>query len=104
MMPMIILHVLATYKRDEGLLFEERLRQVVGEATLLPGCTRYEWFRSPRHDCQVFICGEFESEDAFLQYQKGPIVKMIGEQLIPLLAASLTFKHFRAVVLERSEE
>jgi hypothetical protein len=51
-------------------------------------------------DREVFVYGEFESEDAFAEYRRGPVVKKIGSQLLPLLEARPAFKHFRAIVME----
>jgi hypothetical protein len=39
-------------------------------------------------------------DETFGQYRRGPVVKKIGEQLIPLLEAPPSFKHLRATVME----
>lgn len=79
---------------------EQVLRDVVAQARVESGCCRYEWYRSPDTEREVFIYGEFESEEAFAEYRKGPVVKRIGQELIPLLERRPSFKHFRATVLE----
>jgi quinol monooxygenase YgiN len=88
--------------RPENLArLEQLLGEVVAEARRLPGCLRYEWYRSPDAERERFIYAEFESDEAFAQYRKGPVVKKIGEQLLPLLEARPSFKHFSATVLEQ---
>ena len=99
---MVVIQVSARAKAESADRFEQILRQVVSEARGVAGCGRYEWYRSPDSEREVFIYGDFDSEDAFTQYRKGPVVKKIGEQLIPLLEARPAFKHFRATVLEQS--
>jgi quinol monooxygenase YgiN len=81
---------------------EQLLRQVVTEARQLPGCVRYDWYRSPDVEREMFVYAEFDSDEAFAQYRKGPVVKKIGEQLIPLVETRPSFKHFSATVLEQS--
>lgn len=98
---MVVIQVSATAKVESGTRFEQVLRRVVEEARTCAGCVRYEWFRFPDLDRQVFAHGEFESEDAFTQYRQGPVVKRIGEHLLPLLEARPAFKHFRATVMEQ---
>ena len=44
---------------------------------------------------------EFGSDEAFADYRRGPVVKKIGEQLIPLLEAPPSSKHFSATVLQQ---
>ena len=88
-------------KAEEAERFEDVLREVVAQARGVAGCSRYDWYRSPDAQREVFVYGEFESEEAFAAYRKGPVVKRIGEQLIPLLEARPSFKHFRATLLEQ---
>ena len=98
---MVVIQVLVKAKAAEAQRFEQVLREVVAEARGVAGCSRYDWYRSPDGEREVFVYGEFESEEAFAGYRKGPVVKKIGEQLIPLLEARPSFKHFRATVLEQ---
>jgi quinol monooxygenase YgiN len=98
----VVIQVSARAKVESADRFEQVLRQVVAEGRDVAGCSRYDWYRAPDAEHEVFIYAEFESEDAFAQYCKGPVVKKIGEQLIPLLVARPAFKHFRATVLEQS--
>ena len=99
---MIVVQVSVRVKPENVERLEQLLRQVVGEARQSPGCLRYDWLRSPDVERERFIYAEFASDEAFAQYRKGPVVKMIGEHLIPLLEARPTFKHFDATVLEQS--
>jgi hypothetical protein len=57
--------------------------------------------RSPDVEHEIFIHAEFDSDEAFAPYRKGPVVKKIGEQLIPLLERRPSFKHLSATVLEQ---
>ena len=98
---MVVIQVSVKAKVESVERFEQVLREVVAEALIGPGCCRYEWYRAPDAEREVFIYGEFESEDVFAEYRKGPVVKRIGEQLIPLLERRPSFKHFRATVLEQ---
>lgn len=80
---------------------ESALRQVVGAARQASGCLRYDWYRSPDVGGEVFVYAEFDSDEAFAQYRAGPVVRKIGEQVLPLLEARPSFKHFSATVLEQ---
>jgi quinol monooxygenase YgiN len=97
----VVIQVSVKAKADEAMRFERVLREVVAQARGVSGCSRYDWYRSPDAEREVFVYGEFESEEAFSAYRKGPVVKRIGEQLIPLLETRPSFKHFRATVLEQ---
>ena len=99
---MIVVQVSVRAKPDNVERLEQLLRQVVTEARQLPGCVRYDWYRSPDADGEKFVYAEFDSDDAFARYRKGSVVKTIGEQLIPLLETRPSFKHFSATVLEQS--
>ncbi len=99
---MIVVQVSVQAKPDNVERLQQLLHQVVTEARQLDGCARYDWYRSPDDEPGFFIYAEFDSDDAFAQYRKGPVVKKIAEQLIPLLAARPSFKHFSATVLEQS--
>ena len=99
---MIVVQVSVRAKPDSVDSLEQLLRQVATEARQLPGCVRYDWYRSPDAERDMFIYAEFASDEAFAQYRKGPVVKKIGEQLIPLLETRPSFKHFSATVLEQS--
>lgn len=98
---MVVIQVSVKAKPESQDQFERVLREVVAEARGVAGCSRYEWYRSPDVESEVFVYGEFASEDAFAAYRKSAVVKKIGEQLIPLLEARPSFKHFRATVLEQ---
>ena len=98
---MIVVQVSARAKPGNVQRLEEALRQVTGEARRLPGCLRYDWFRSPDVEREVFVYAEFDSDEAFREYRKGPVVKTIAEQLIPLLETRPSFKHLNATVLEQ---
>jgi quinol monooxygenase YgiN len=98
----VVIQVSVKAKSESVDRFEQVLREVVGQARGEPGCCRYEWYRSPDAEREVFIYGEFESEDVFAEYRKGPVVKRIGQELIPLLESRPSFKHFRATVLEQA--
>lgn len=98
---MIVIQVSVRAKPDHMERLEQTLRLVVAEARQAAGCIRYDWYRSPDDEREVFVYAEFDSDEAFAQYRKGPAVKKIGEQLIPLLEARPSFKHFSATVLEQ---
>jgi quinol monooxygenase YgiN len=97
----IVVLVSVRAKPENVTRLEELLGEVVAEARQLPGCLRYEWYRSPDVERERVVCVEFESDEAFAEYRKGPVVKKIGEQLMPLLEARPSFKHFSATVLEQ---
>lgn len=98
---MIVIQVSVRAKPDDMERLEQTLRLVVAEARQAAGCIRYDWYQSPDDEREVFVYAEFDSDEAFAQYRKGPAVKKIGEQLIPLLEARPSFKHFSATVLEQ---
>lgn len=98
---MVVIQVSVKAKSESVERFEQVLREVVTQARGVPGCNRYDWYRSPDAEREVFVYAEFDSEDAFAGYRKGPVVKRIGEHLIPLLETRPSFTHFRATVLEQ---
>jgi quinol monooxygenase YgiN len=98
----ILVQVSVRAKPDHVERLEQTLRHVIAEARPAPGCLRYDWYRSLDAKRERFVYAEFDSEEAFAQYRRGLIVKKIGEQLIPLLEARPSFKHFSATVLEQS--
>ena len=99
---MVVVQVSVRAKPENAERLDPIVRNVVGEARQSAGCVRYDWYRSPDDERDVFVYAEFDSDEAFAQYRKGPVVKKIGEQLLPLLEARPSFKHFRATVLEQS--
>ena len=99
---MIVVQVSVRAKPENAERLEPIVRNVVGEARQSTGCVRHDWYRSPDDERDVFVYAEFDSDEAFAQYRKGPVVKKIGEQLIPLLEGRPSFKHFSATVLEQS--
>jgi quinol monooxygenase YgiN len=98
---MIVVQVSLRAKPEHAEQLEQILREVVGEARRLEGCTRYEWYRSPDVDRGAFVYAEFDSEEAFADYRTGPVVKKIVEQLIPMLEAPPSYKHFSATLLQQ---
>ena len=98
---MIVVQVTARAKPENVARLEGILREVIAEARQSTGCLSYGWYRSPDIEREVFIYAEFDSEETFAQYRKGPIVKKIGEHLIPLLERRPSFKHLNANVLEQ---
>jgi quinol monooxygenase YgiN len=97
----IVVQVSVRAKPENAGRLEQTLREVVAEARQSSGCLSYGWYRSPDVERDFFIYAEFDSEEAFAQYRKGPVVKKIGEQLIPLLERRPSFKHLSATVLEQ---
>ena len=97
---MIVVQVSVRAKPENAERLEPIVRNVVGEARQSTGCVRCDWYRSPDDERDVFVYAEFDSDEAFAQYRKGPVVK-IGEQVIPLLEGRPSFKHFSATVLEQ---
>ena len=98
---MIVVQVSVRAKPENVARLEQTLREVVAEARQSSGCLFYEWYRSPDVEREIFVYAEFDSEEAFAQYRKGPVVKKIGEQVIPLLEGRPSFKHLNATVLEQ---
>jgi quinol monooxygenase YgiN len=98
----IVVQVSVRAMPDKVERLEQLLREVIAEARALPGCVRYDWYQSPDAERERFIYAEFDSDEAFAQYRKGAVVRKIGEQLLPLLEARPSFKHFSATVLEQS--
>ena len=98
---MIVVQVSVRAKPDDVVRLEQVLREVVAEARQSPGCLSYGWYRSPDAERQIFVYAEFDTDEAFAQYRNGPIVKKIGERLIPLLEGRPSFKHLSATVVEQ---
>lgn len=98
---MIVIEVSVRSKAPNVDRLEQLLRDVVEEARQAPGCLRYDWYRSPDSEHERFIYAEFDSDNAFALYRKGPIVRKIVEQLIPLLDGRPSFKHLSATILEQ---
>lgn len=97
----MVIAVWVTARSESLEKFEQVLREVVAEARGEAGCGRYDWYRAPGAEREFFIYAEFDSDEAFAAYRQGPVVKKIGEQVIPLLEARPSFKHLRATVLEQ---
>ena len=97
----IVVQVSARAKTGNTERLEHALRQVVEEARRSKGCLRYDWYRPPDAEGEVFIYAEFDSDETFAEYRKGPVVRRIGEQVLPLLDVRPSFKHFSATVLEQ---
>lgn len=97
---MIVIHVSARVKEETVMNFEQSLRGVVEDARRTPGCLMYEWYRDPDVSSHFIIYGEFDAEDNFEAYLNSPVVKRIGEELIPLIADGPQFKHYKATLLE----
>ena len=70
---MVVIQVSVRAKAESLERFEQVLRDVVVQARGGAGCSRYEWYRSPDAECEVFVYGEFDSEDAFAAYRKGAV-------------------------------
>ena len=86
-------------KRESVREFERAIDDVIASARTLPGCLRYDWFRSP-DSSNVLAFAEFESEEAFAAYRSGPVVQRIGREILPLLDGRPRFRHYHATVLE----
>jgi quinol monooxygenase YgiN len=97
----IVVQVSVRSKPENVARLEQTLREVVAEARACSGCLSYGWYRSPDVEREVFVYAEFDTDDAFAHYRKGPVVKKIGEQVIPLLEGRPSFKHLGATVLEQ---
>jgi quinol monooxygenase YgiN len=97
----IVVQVSVRAKPEHAEQLEQILREVAAEARRLEGCTRYEWYRSPDVEGGLFVYAEFDSEEAFADYRRGPVVKKIGEQLIPMLETRPSYKHFSATVIQQ---
>jgi quinol monooxygenase YgiN len=82
--------------------FERTLREVVDDARETTGCIRYEWYRVPESPQEYVIYGEFDAKAHFEKYLNSAVVKRIGDELMPLLAAPPAFKHYNATIFESS--
>ena len=98
---MIVVQVSVRAKPENVARLEHTLREVVAEARQSSGCLSYGWYRSPDAEREIFVYAEFDTDEAFARYRKGPVVKKIGEQVIPLLEGWPSFKHLSATVLEQ---
>jgi quinol monooxygenase YgiN len=67
----IVIQVSVRAKPDSMERLEQTLRPVVAEARQAAGCIRYDWYRSPDDEREVFVYAEFDSDEAFGQYRKG---------------------------------
>jgi quinol monooxygenase YgiN len=97
---MIVIHVSVQAKEGVTNEFEQILRSVVDDAHKITGCAKYEWYRVPNQPKQYVVYGEFDTKENFENYLKSTVVQRIGAELIPLLTAPPTFKHFDATILE----
>ncbi len=97
---MILIHVSVQTKESVTDEFEQRLRQVVNDASQAAGCIVYEWYYVPETSGRYVIYAEFDSKKNFEAYLNSAIVKRIGDELIPLLISPPQFKHFAATVID----
>jgi len=98
---MMVIHVWVRAKAGEQERLETRLREIVADARALPGCTRYEWYRSPTDERDAFVIGAFESDESFARYRESSVVKRIVDQVVPLLEWRPAFEHLRATVFQQ---
>ncbi len=99
---MVLIHVSVQTKGNVVSEFERTLRAVVADARKTAGCIKYEWYRVPDSPQEYVIYGEFDAKENFEKYLNSAVVKRIGDELIPLLDAPPTFKHYEATILEGS--
>lgn len=99
---MVLIHVSVKTKGNMVSEFERTLRAVVDDAHKTAGCMKYEWYRVPDSSEAYIIYGEFDTKENFAQYLNSAVVKRIGVELMPLLEAPPTFKHYEATILEGS--
>jgi quinol monooxygenase YgiN len=99
---MVVIHVFVQAKEGITSEFEQVLRGVVDDARKTAGCVKYEWYRVPGRPQQYVAYGEFDTKENFEQYLNTDVVKRIGNELIPLLAAPPAFKHYEATILKSS--
>lgn len=97
---MIVIHVSVQAKEGVTNEFERILNSVVDDARKVTGCIKYEWYRLPDQFQQYVAYGEFDTKANFENYLKSNVVQRIGAELIPLLTAPPSFKHFEATLLE----
>lgn len=98
---MVITYVQVSLSSENVAAFETHIQQITKAAMQLPGCLTSEWYRDPVQENHYTMYGEFESEEAFLNYRKSNVVEMIGRLLIPILLEKPRFKHFRAEIFEQ---
>ncbi len=98
---MIVVQVSVRAKPENEARLEHTLREVVAEARQSPGCLSYRWYRSPDAEREIFVYAEFDTDEAFALYRKGPVGKKFVEQVVPLFEGRPLFKLLSATVLEQ---
>lgn len=99
---MIVVYVSVKTKADMANEFERIIREIQDAVRKMAGCVKNEWYRVPDVAQRYVMYGEFASRMDFEAYLQSPIVKRIGDEVIPLLDAPPEFKHYEAVILESS--
>src|SRR5262245_31157554 len=97
----IVVQVLLRAKPDNVARLEQTLREVVAEAHRVSGCLSYGWYRSSDVVGEILVHAEFDDDEAFARYRKGPGGKKFGEHVPPLLDGRPSFKLLSATVLEQ---
>lgn len=98
---MIVVQVLARATPENATRLEHALREVAAEARLTPGCLSYRWYRSPDVEREILVHAEFDTDEAFALYRKGPAGKKFVEQVAPLFDGRPSFKLLDAAALEQ---
>ena len=98
---MIVVQVLARATPENVARLEHTLREVVAEARQSPGCLSYAWYRSPDAEREFLVYAEFDTDEAFAEYRKGPVGRKFVEQVAPLFEGRPSFKLLNAAALKQ---
>jgi quinol monooxygenase YgiN len=99
---MIVAYVSVKTKENTASDFERLIHEIQSAIRNMTGCVKNEWYRDPQTPLRYIVYGEFDTRENFENYLNSAVVKRIGDELIPLLAAPPEFKHYSATILAGS--
>jgi len=99
---MIVIYVSVQTKENTTGEFERIIREIQADVRQMTGCLKNEWYPVPDSPQRYVTYGEFDTQENFEKYLNSAVVKRIGAELMPLLAAPPEFKHYEAAILETS--
>jgi len=99
---MIVAYVSVNTRENAASDFERIIREIQIEVRKMEGCVKNEWYHDPDAPRRYVMYGEFDTHEHFEKYLASPMVKRIGDELMPLLAAPPEFKHYSATILDGS--
>ncbi|GIK65590.1 MAG: hypothetical protein BroJett018_33840 [Chloroflexota bacterium] len=97
---MIVIYVAVNTQDHTAAEFERIIREIQADVRQMEGCVKNEWFCDPDIPLRYVMYGEFDSPATFEKYLNSAIVKRIGDELMPLLAAPPEFKHYSAAIFD----